>query len=304
MNKHSFFFSICAFIVSILTGCEKTDLTASYIAVESTDFVMDLRDYNLLHETNYDAKELEAIASQKFSDVWVYVDGKDLGTWELPCKIPILATDSTEVLLYPGVKMDGSSTRRPRYPFVQGCTLKLPLKGGQILEIESIPLKYYDETVFDVVETFEADYNQYFESYDTTGITFERIPDPDKPSNRIGVITLRDTIDEFSVVSSPLMFNSLPSSVFLEMDYRFDSEDAQDFYVGMLIGKSNTSAITHEPLVGIKPTTEWKKVYINLTQSILRNQLNATSYQVIISGGKSNSNDVHIYFDNIKVVYL
>ncbi|HPT53147.1 MAG TPA: hypothetical protein PK740_07680 [Bacteroidales bacterium] len=292
-------------ILGLLSRCSKTDLTASYISIEPDAFEMNMTNFNLIHETNYDAEELASIASQKFPDVWVYVNGKSLGTWELPCEIPILETDSTIVEFYPGVKMNGISTSRPRYPFVKGCKIKLGLNAGETLQVNSIPFEYYPETNFELVENFEPDYNQYFESSDSAGVSFQRITDPDEPTNRIGVLALEDTITEFEIISTPLQLNhKVPSSVFLEMDYRCDSEETENFYVGMLIGTSTSSAITHEPLVGVNTSSKWKKIYINLTQSILRNQTTATSYRIIISGAKSGTNDIHLYFDNIKVVFL
>ncbi len=296
---------LVAFLVSIVfLRCNKTDLTASYIEITPESFVVDMTDYNRIHGTNYDAEELAAIASQKFSDAWIFVNGKDLGTWELPCKIPILATDSTDIQIFPGIKMNGISTSRPRYPFVQGTTLKLGLKAGTVLSVPEISVKYFNETIMELVENFEPDYNQYFESTDSTGVSFERIDDPANQGNRIGVINLEDSVDNFEIVSTPLLFNYVPSSVFLEFDYRSDSEEIQNFYVGTLIETSTSSVPTHEPLVVVNTSTQWKKIYINLTQSVLRNQLTATSYRVILSGGKSGTNDIHLYFDNIKVVYL
>lgn len=301
--KHTSHFVILLIFAFLFSSCEKVDLTATYISVDSTAFTMNVSQFNNEHNTNYDASELASIADQKFPDVWVTVNGASLGTWEIPCKIPILGHDSAKVILYPGIKMNGVSTTRPRYPFVQGYEFQLDLKGGEVLEIESIPLKYTATTKFEYIENFTRDYNGVFHAAKTNGINFTHIADPENPINRIGEIALVDSIMEFELESSSMNFdNHLPTSAFLEMDYKCDVENAQ-FSVAMLIDKSTTSVTTSEPLVIVNASTEWKKIYVNLTQSIARNQVNAIDYRVQLSGGRDDNNPVHFYFDNIKVIY-
>ena len=296
-----FFTIIFSFFI---TSCNKIDLTASYISVEPTVMHMDVSQYNNEHSTNYDVSELATMTSQKFSDVWVYVDGTSLGTWELPCKIPILSTGNTRITLYPGVKMNGVSTTRPRYPFVDGVTKILDLEGGKVLSIDDLTFKYSTATKFEWIENFTRDYNSVFSASSNNGINFEHITDPDDYSNRIGMLSLEDSVTEFEVVSNNMTFgNQLPSSVFLEMDYRCDIEEGE-ISVSMLIDKSTTSVTTTEPLVIVNAGTEWKKIYINLTQSITRNSTYAIGYRVQLAGGRDeNSNPVHFYFDNMKVIY-
>ena len=53
----------------------------------------------------------------------------------------------------------------------------------------------------------------------------------------------------------------------------------------------------------INENTNQDDVYINLTQSVARNQIYAKNYRVQLSGGRSDDNPVHFYFDNIKVIY-
>ena len=71
-----------------------------------------------------------------------------------------------------------------------------------------------------------------------------------------------------------------------------------------MLNKPTSAIATDEPLVVVNATTKWKKIYINLTQSVLRNHTsNAVGYRVYLSGGRSDSTPVHYYFDNIKVIY-
>lgn len=199
--------------------------------------------------------------------------------------------------------MNGVSTSRPRYPFTDANKQTINLKSNEITRITSIPVKYYSTTQFKVIENFERDYNGYFTAEDSNGVNFEHIYDNENPSNRIGRISLEDNVTEFNVLSSTMRFNNNVQYVFLEMDYRCDVENAQ-IYTGVLVTKPTTVVATDEPLVVVNASTKWKKIYINLTQAVLRNHSSeAVSYKVYLSGGRSDSTPLHYDFDNIKVIY-
>lgn len=302
MKKTITVFSVLLICI-LFSSCKKTDLTASYIYIDTTAFSIDMTNFNDEFSTGYDQGELECIASHAFPDAWIIVNGKDLGTWELPCRIPVLDKETATVQIFPGIKMNGVSTSRPRYPFTDANTQTLDLKSSQITKVSSIPVKYYSTTQFKVVENFERDYNGYFTAEDSNGVNFEHIYDVENPLNRIGRISLEDNVMDFTVLSSQMKFSSDIQYVFLEMDYRCDVENAQ-IYTGVLITKPTTAVATDEPLVVVNASTKWKKIYINLTQSILRNHTSeAVSYKVYLSGGRSDSTPMHYDFDNIKVIY-
>lgn len=290
-------------VVTLLSSCNKTDLTASYIYIDTTAFSLDCSNYNTIHGTNYDADELASICSHNFSDAWIFVNGQDLGTWELPCRIPILCQDSAQVLIYPGVKMNGSSTSRPQYPFIDPYKTTIPLVPSTVDTLTSLPLTYTSVAKFEYIENFNTDYNGIFHATTSDGANFAHIADPGNPTNRIGEISLEDSIIEFEIISREMEFNNvLPKYAFLEMDYKSDIENSQ-IYVGIRVEKTTTAATTYEPLVVVNTKSQWKKIYINLTQAITRNQMYAKSYRVQISGGRPDDTEAHYYFDNIKVIY-
>lgn len=304
MKKKLLFFILLTWF---LAGCHKEELKVAYLNFsESTTITMDVSTFNQEHGTNYDASELASIANQKFPDLWVYANGTTLGTWEMPCKVPVIfnENDSTAFSIYPGIKLNGVSTMRPRYPFVYPYSMTTTFQNGEILDVENITFKYAPSTHFEFIENFTKDYNSIFHPSTDNGINFEHIADPEEPVNRIGRISLTDSIMDFEVISSDMTFgNVLPADIFLEMDYRCDVESAE-FTVTMLVDKSTTSVTTSEPLVIANAGTQWKKIYVNLTKSVHRNSLNAINYRVQISGGRDDSNPVHLYFDNIKVIYI
>lgn len=303
MKKSVTVFGVLFLVGLLFSSCKKTDLTASYIYIDTTAFSINMENFNNEFSTAYDQGELDCIASHSFPDAWVMVNGKDLGTWELPCRIPVLAKENATVQIFPGVKMNGVSTSRPRYPFTDANKQTVNLKVGEITKITSLPVKYYSTTSFKIIENFERDYNGYFTAEDSNGVNFEHVYDMGNPANRIGMISLEDSVSEFNVLSNTMHFTNDVQYVFLEMDYRCDVENAQ-IYAGVLVTKPTTVVATDEPLVVVNASTKWKKIYINLTQAVLRNHTSeAVSYKVYLSGGRSDSTPVHYYFDNIKVIY-
>ena len=296
--------------VLLLSACKEPDLTPSYIEVAKEDVTMNMYNFNTLHNTNFDEFELAAIADQNFSDIWITADGTNLGTWEMPCKLPLLDRDSVLLSLTPGILMNGQSTTRPKYPFVQAFKKRFFFEKEGVTKVKA-SIQYYNNVYFPLVETFEGA-GITFTKRDSTRVEFTRTTDPDliyrNPSQpgalnmTSGVLTLPDTITSFEVISEELQLPGQGYPVFLEMNYKCDKE----MYVGLLTHQTTSAVVIHDPLVNIRPTDQWKKIYINLTQCIGRRFLTAKNYQIIISSvkDKTDTNDAHFYFDNIKVVYI
>ncbi|MBO4481421.1 MAG: hypothetical protein J5719_02575, partial [Bacteroidales bacterium] len=296
--------------VILLSACKEPDLTPSYIEVAKEDVTMNMYNFNTLHNTNFDEFELAAIADQDFADIWITADGNNMGTWELPCKLPLLDRDSVQLIMTPGILMNGMSTTRPKYPFVQAYKAKFFFEKENATRVQA-HVQYYNNVYFPLIETFEGA-GISFTKRDSTHVDFNRTTDPDliyrnplQPgalNMTSGVLTLADTITSFEVVSEELQLPGQGYPVFLEMDYKCDKE----MYVGLLTHQTTSAVVIHDPLVNIRPTDKWKKIYINLTQCLGRRFTNAQSYQVIISSvkDKTDTNDANFYFDNIKVVYL
>ena len=49
-------------------------------------------------------------------DVWVYVDNKYLGTFQLPARVPVLESGSKNVILRAGILENGISATHSAYP--------------------------------------------------------------------------------------------------------------------------------------------------------------------------------------------
>src|SRR5688572_31891479 len=83
------FFSACEII-------NPTEDTPSYLKINK--IVLDPRK---------NSTETYGTASNNITDAWVFVNGKLIGTFELPASIPVLESGSAKVEILPGIYGDG-----------------------------------------------------------------------------------------------------------------------------------------------------------------------------------------------------
>ena len=85
--------------------------------------------------------------THNFSDVWVYIDGKIIGVFEVPCKIPALVSGSCKVTLYPAFKNNGLASTKKIYPFAEPYEITMDLKEGETYSFNPTT-RYYSNTQF------------------------------------------------------------------------------------------------------------------------------------------------------------
>lgn len=300
MKQKYLFTALFLSVLFLFVSCKDTDLTPSYLIIteESLKNALDMTNFNNIQGTNYDSHQLEAVASHNFKDVWVQINNDPRGVYRLPCKIPILASDSVRVTLAPGIRMNGMASTIPRYPVVTTFDRKVYIEKGSSYNFQSTPIKfrYYTGVHFPLLENFEQS-TSFSPRIENEGSNFV-IANVD--GRTIGEIVLTDST-KFDILSTAM---TLPggNNIFLEIDYKCDN----GFSVAAVL-KNSSGVTVHEPLVNVRATKEWKKIYINLTQSVNRN-LQSSGYaeevRVNLSGFKDNDQqEVRFQMDNIKVVY-
>src|SRR6185369_3550902 len=70
--------------------------------------------------------------SNKVVDVWAFVDGNAVGTFELPATFPVLSAGSHKLTLRPGILLDGIAATRSIYPLYTGYDTAINLESGKI----------------------------------------------------------------------------------------------------------------------------------------------------------------------------
>lgn len=300
--KKYYFILFIALISSVTISCDDTDLTPAYLVITEADFqnCVDVTNFNMLHEQTYDQSQLEVVASQKFKDVWVYLNGKNLGCWELPCKIPILPNYSEEniIKLVPGIRMNGVSTMIPAYPFLTTFTATIAMDREQTYYISdhNVSFTYPTSIIFPLLETF--DQSSVFSSIDPDGVNIQITQEENR---NIGKITLEDTTTFFDIKSPIFSLKGSGNFTFWEMDYKCDNKIYCELFIHTISG-----FIKPVSILSLNPTNgEWKKIYINLTATLTEYTTTSTTIpiELVMNGNRKSDNSVtNFYFDNLKII--
>jgi len=249
--------------------------------------------------TNY---ALQGANTSNFTDAWIYINGQLQGVYELPSTFPVLKRGKHTLDVYPGIKLNGNSDTRAdnamwgsvRYEdfnFVEDSIITLTPQAT-----------YYETVQFKWMEDFETSYIKI----DPDTAISKTAYDADEAllvggTHYSGVVYL-DTVNDYFQFSTPELYN-LPINgnyVMLEIDYKCTN----NFVVG-IGGYTAQDGVFETPLVYVRPTDVWKKIYINLGPTITDNS--DSQYFKVLFAGNLNTDDGNthdeFYFDNLKVEY-
>ncbi|MBT6688033.1 MAG: hypothetical protein HOB05_17070 [Bacteroidetes bacterium] len=275
------------FVVFFTVSCElinPAEEIPSYIYVD--EFTLST---NLLEEGEN---------THNINDVWIYIEGEFIGIFELPAEIPVLASGENEILLYPGIKVNGIAASRDKYPFYSNYTTSetlSPYESDEDILKLSPNVQYLSETVFEWIENFE----DAGLTLDTTYNSTTKIQIKNESGNNFGFISLDDSHIDFECISNDafvLPQNNTP--VYLELDYK----NNLNFQIGLII--SNPSSTDIQPVISLNPIENWNKIYIDLTYFVVQN-INASSFIIFIAASKTDEIDTaEIYIDNLKLIHF
>ena len=294
LQKHSSFYLLLAFIF-IFSACEiinPEESIPSYIRINQIGL-----------ETAYG----QGTASQKIVDVWIYVDDELIGAFELPATFPVIAEGYHEIIIKPGIELNGIAPTRAIYPFYSPIIKNINFIKDSIIVLDSLfalTTFYYNDTEFPWGGVGQEDFEESGITIDSTyrsetGIT---VTSQDVfEGNHSGLVTLSGTVDFFEAKSDeddPFYLPQAGSYVFLELNYKTNNH----FTVGVF-ANSNTSSSQH-PIFVIKPNDEWNKIYINLTPTVSR-ETQALDFNIFFGAVLDEGVEkAEILFDNIKLVHF
>jgi len=93
-------------IASIIQACNiinPAEPTPSYIQIDTIKLTTDIT--------------TQGSASHKIVDAWVYVDNQAVGAYEMPCKIPVLASGQHTIYIQGGILLNGINATHLQYPY-------------------------------------------------------------------------------------------------------------------------------------------------------------------------------------------
>jgi len=291
-------------IICLAASCKQPDLTPAYILITPEDIndCVDISNFNEAHGTSYDEEQLSAFQQHTFTHINVYVNGKNLGCWEVPCKVPVLdmtGEDTASVIILPAFRKTGMTNTIMGYPFFDVLMKKLLLKPGETYRLSDNPLsfRYSSYSTCPYLETF-VNSSSFTANDSTHNITFQ----PDHHDGRsVGVISM--TTDDYFDVSTPyITVPALNYYVMLEITYKIDS----NVDVGLKLSTGQYPSTVHS-LGGMYATNgEWKTIYFDLASIIGSYHYTGsanTSISLFLSGIGEKNKNTNFYIDNIKIIY-
>lgn len=263
--------------------------------------------------TNY---SIEGTSHQQITTVWLEVNGKSIGAFEMPATPPVILNEgSNDIRLYEGITMNGIDASRAIYDRLDYIDLVIDYTpSGKddsdtiILDRSQLTTNYVSFTQIDILENFD-NAGLSFEktsSSDTTIIKsndsskwFTNPQDPSEDNGKCGVLYTNSKADyaEVATVNS----YTLPSgglNVYLEMNYRSN--------IPMIIGviaETTTGDIEQKATLGINPKEDWNKIYVNLVTET-SSYFDGTKYKIFIATEHQSGLDTgYVYLDNLKLLY-
>lgn len=281
---------ICiAAIMALLTGCDiinPPEEEPSYIQVDTIK-VQNSPSTSKVHE---------------IEDIWIYVDGKLVGAYQVPFTVPVLPSGNQSITLEPGIKENGQSLFREVYPFIKSfkSDTLLPAKDTLVFNPEFV----YDNTVKTPMnENFEQ-LGTGFELTESSDTTLMVVNDSITLNGRSGYIALDENHTQFDCRTTDV-YNLPPDrKVYLEVEYY--SEDA-NLTAGVFAKElsGNNYIDVRYSIIELYPDNKWRKVYINLTD-IIASKPQALGFRIFFSANKPENTEgekVEIYIDNIKLLH-
>ena len=237
--------------------------------------------------------------THNFTDAWVYVDNKLIGVFQVPCKIPVLASGSKEVKIYPTVRNNGISATKKTYPFCSDYTVIMDLVEGQSYTIN--PTTYYKTGSDFWIEDFtENSVHLTQDENSTATITQENDP-AIAITGYYGHVHLSEgSALWLATLSEALDLPQGGSEVYLEFDYRADSPTL----TGMFALGAATGTTQNDHVIAQANELQWKRMYIDFKE-IVSYSVNANSFLPYFNAELPNSaTTADIYIDNIKIVHF
>ena len=287
LRKSQHYICLLLLLCVTVSSCEKFIGDQSIPAYLSIDSIYITTDYYR-----------QGTTSQNITDAWVYVDDDFIGTFELPARFPVLKSGKHTVKVWPGIKKNGIAATRGSYEFYLPVEKQVNFSLDSASRMGVLRSGYQSATNF----TWLEDFDNVSLTLDTTdrSSAFIQHTNPGSPltfeGGHSGLVEL-DSIHDFFECTTHDEFIIPLAPVYLEMNFNLTNS----LTVGV-ITYGNTTLI-QTPVLTLNPTNGvWKKVYIDLTNS-LNGYTGMSTFRVYLGTFKdSGLKESTLLFDNFKVV--
>lgn len=272
-------------ICFILSGCIKNNPDPSWL---------EIKDFTVVANPELTEGEL---SMHGFTNGWVYINEKFIGTFELPCKIPVLITGQASVRVYPTVIKNGIAASKKLYPFTAPYETTIELVQNETVTIN--PVTNYIEGTNLIIEDFQGGAVKLIPGNDTqTNLLIES-----EGGNSYGRVLLTSSAPYWSAYMNKGGDNeafSFPigSEIFLE----FECNNTHRLKTSIIYGKLDGTITEQDNITVTTAKDGWKKMYIELTEVIAYSGGYAFwfGFKYELPEGESEAT---VLIDNIKIVY-
>lgn len=287
MKKIGFIFTSLTLLL-LVAGCTKKDKIPGYLKIHNFDLV-----------ANPNLGGTEGELTYKITDVWVYIDGKALGVFQLPAEIPILEEGEHELTLIPGINNNGISATKERYVLLENFEQTITLTPYETTEVN--PYTFYKTGLEFIIEDFEGPTNT-FQEFDISPASMSNSTNGAVYGNYCGRVVLNETDSVWNAKTN--WSANLPKGreVYLEIDYAIAA--------GVLVGTEagNSTGTNQSPYIELRKSEAtnipWKKIYIDLEENVSY-EINATFYNIVLTSILPEGEDeAVVLLDNVKLVYF
>ncbi|MEM9051634.1 MAG: hypothetical protein AAGC47_06240 [Bacteroidota bacterium] len=279
-------------LILLFTGCDifdKEEPIPSFVYIDAADLIV-ASDGSQGPNTN------------EIIDAHVFANENFVGTIELPGLAAILEEGPTRITIGGGIRNNGIFSDRIIYPYYEFTTINLDLTPGvvtPITEDSTITFQYPDVAEF-LFEGFEGIGNIWEPSVDGGIAIVNSSEDVQEGSGTAsGKILLTDEFPLLQVYSQEPEWDLSPitpgRAVYLELDYKGNNP----LEIGI---RTRTPFDQQIFALGLNPTDDWTKIYVELTDEIGEGQTN--DFQVYLQAQKFDTGDAIIYIDNLKLLYI
>jgi hypothetical protein len=276
--------------LSLLCACPSCDKVPNdgvpfYIAIDSPTVV---DDSGQLGST-----------SQRIVDVQAEFGNHNLGTYEMPVNIPVLAKGDVTFLFTAGILDNGIVSARVPYPFLRFDSFTV--RGavpGRVYHYK--PAYHYYAGIQHYITDFEG-----ANPYDSITKISKPNPDPESTvyeGNAGGVMNMSAT-DTATIAqlhdAVPIVANA--RQVYIEMNYKMSKQP--EIYTTVGVAAIDASGVlTTYPLTILKPRLTWNKIYFNISNFVGQNA--GSKFKIYFINNKLSGTAGSVYVDNIKILYF
>ncbi|GAA0875392.1 hypothetical protein GCM10009118_18010 [Wandonia haliotis] len=276
--------------VFLLYSCGKDVNPPTFLKIN--DFIL---------EENPSASSLQGELTHNFSDAWVYIDGELLGVFELPCKLPLDYEGSHKLQIVAGVRKNGISASKVRYPFVEVYSEQINFTRLDTTTVTPVT-RYFSGLNFWIEDFEDASVKIQSTIYSKTDLYKDNDPEILKYGNFYGRVDLNTTDSLWEAATTDMWNIPKGQDVYIEIDYYNTNSILTSVKA---INQDGFNVNAHVLLnTQYEGNVVWKKMYIDIRE-IVSYSVNYNQFQLLFTSIlQTGMSDSYAIIDNIKLIHF